>query len=133
MPPAGLLGPPRLRQPGRPASSGRSSGHGRPRTWPPSSACSTPDATAIANGGGLVSAALRPIQGGEQVARAYIGITRRAPDLTILERTVNGQPGLIAQQDGVTVTVLAFAVAGGRITHIWAIRNPDKLRPWTTG
>jgi hypothetical protein len=24
-------------------------------------------------------------------------------------------------------------VAGDRIKHIWAIRNPDKLRPWTTG
>jgi hypothetical protein len=26
----------------------------------------------------------------------------------------NGQPGLVAQQDGVTVTVFAFDVAGGR-------------------
>jgi RNA polymerase sigma-70 factor (ECF subfamily) len=51
--------------------------------------------------------------------------------MTILERTVNGQPGLVAQQDGVTVTVFAFDVAGDRITHIWAVRNPDKLRPWT--
>ena len=51
--------------------------------------------------------------------------------LTILERTVNGQPGLVAQQDGVTVTVFAFDFAGDRITHIWAVRNPDKLRPWT--
>ena len=52
-------------------------------------------------------------------------------NVTILEHTVNGQPGLIAQQNGVTVTVFAFAVAGDRITHIWAVRNPDKLRPWT--
>jgi hypothetical protein len=47
--------------------------------------------------------------------------------------TVNGQPGLVAQQDGLTVTVFAFEVAGGQITHIWAVRNPGKLRPWTTG
>jgi len=33
----------------------------------------------------------------------------------------------VAQQDGVTVTVFAFDVAGDRITHIWAVRNPDKL------
>jgi len=26
--------------------------------------------------------------------------------------------------------VFAFDVAGDRITHIWAVRNPDKLRPW---
>jgi hypothetical protein len=92
-----------------------------------------PDATAIGDGGGLVSAELRPIQGGRQIARACVEIAGRAPSLTLLERTVNGQPGLVAQQDGVTVAVLAFAVVGDRITHIWAVRNPEKLRPWTTG
>ena len=83
-----------------------------------------PDATAIGDGGGLVSAALRPIEGGEQVARYLVDIAGRAPNLTILERTVNGQPGLVAQQDGVTVTVLAFDVAGDRIKHIWAVLQP---------
>ncbi|MEU8959987.1 RNA polymerase sigma factor SigJ [Streptomyces sp. NPDC048518] len=92
-----------------------------------------PDATTIADGGGLVSAQLRPVTGGEQIARVFADVAGKAPDLTILERTVNGQPGLVAQQDGVTVSVLAFDVAGERITHIWAVRNPEKLRPWTTG
>jgi RNA polymerase sigma factor (sigma-70 family) len=93
-----------------------------------------PGATVIADGGGLASAALRPIEGSEQIARYVIDIAARAPgNVTILERTVNGQPGLVAQQDGVTVTVFAFGLAGDRITHIWAVRNPDKLRPWTTG
>ncbi len=91
-----------------------------------------PGATVIADGGGLASAALRPIEGGEQIARYLADLADRAPSLTFLERTVNGQPGLVAQQDGVTVTVFAFAVAAGRITDIWAVRNPDKLRPWTT-
>ena len=92
-----------------------------------------PGAMAIADGGGLATAALRPIEGGEQVARYIVDLAGRAPgNVTILERTVNGQPGLVAQQDGVTVTVFAFDVAAGRIKHIWAIRNPDKLRPWTT-
>jgi RNA polymerase sigma factor (sigma-70 family) len=93
-----------------------------------------PDATVIADGGGLASAELRPIEGGEQIARYLVDLAGRAPsNVTFLERTVNGQPGLVAQQDGVTVTVFAFAVAGDRITRIWAVRNPDKLRPWTTG
>ena len=91
-----------------------------------------PDATVVADGGGLASAALRPIEGGEQIARYLADLAGRAPgSVTILERTVNGQPGLVAQQDGVTVTVFAFEVAGDRITRIWAVRNPDKLRPWT--
>jgi RNA polymerase sigma factor (sigma-70 family) len=93
-----------------------------------------PDANLIADGGGLVSAALRPVQGGEQIARYLADLAGRAPgNVRFLERGVNGQPGLVAQQDGVTVTVFAFDVAGDRITHIWAMRNPDKLRPWTTG
>jgi hypothetical protein len=31
------------------------------------------------------------------------------------------------------VTVFAFDIAGDRIKRIWAIRNPEKLRTWTTG
>ncbi|PZF97932.1 RNA polymerase sigma factor SigJ [Micromonospora deserti] len=92
-----------------------------------------PDVTAIGDGGGLVSAELRPIEGAEQIARTIVDVAGRTSDLTILERMVNGQPGLIAQLDGVTVTVMAFDVAGDRIKHIWAVRNPDKLRPWTAG
>lgn len=89
-----------------------------------------PDATAITDGGGLVSAALRPIQGAEQIGRYYIDIAGRAPgNVTILERMVNGQPGRVAQQDGVTVTVYAFDLAGDRIKHIWAVRNPTSFGP----
>jgi len=91
-----------------------------------------PDATAAGDGGGLVRAVLRPIEGAEQIARFFAG-RAVASDLTILERTVNGQPGLVAQVDGATVAVYAFDVSGGKIKRIWAVLNPDKLRPWTTG
>ncbi len=90
-----------------------------------------PGATVTADGGGRVAAALHPVEGAEQIARYLTDIASRAPDMTVLECTVNGQPGLVAQQDGITVTVFAFKVTGNRITHIWAVRNPDKLRPWT--
>ncbi len=93
-----------------------------------------PDATVIADGGGLVRAALSPIEGAEAIARYFVDLADRTPeDLILLERTVNGQPGLVAQQHGVTVTVFAFDLAGDRIKHMWAVRNPDKLRPWTPG
>src|SRR3954463_12270233 len=92
-----------------------------------------PDATAVADGGGLAMTFLHPIEGGEQIARAWVEIAHRGPgDITFLERTVNGQPGLVAQQGGVTVTVFAFDVVGGRIKRIWVVRNPEKLRHWTT-
>ena len=90
-----------------------------------------PGATATGDGGGLVRAELRPVEGAEQIARYLAGVADRA-GLTILERTVNGQPGLVAQVDGTTIAVYAFEVAGDRIKHIWTILNPDKLRPWAT-
>ncbi|GAA1792662.1 RNA polymerase sigma factor SigJ [Actinomadura chokoriensis] len=92
-----------------------------------------PDATAIADGGGLALTFLDPIEGAEPIAHAWIDLAGRRPDnMLVLERTVNGQPGLVAQQDGVTVTVFAFDIADDRIKHIWVMRNPEKLRPWTT-
>jgi RNA polymerase sigma-70 factor, ECF subfamily len=90
-----------------------------------------PDAIVIADGGGLANAALHPIEGSEQIARYLVDLAVRGGTLPILERTVNGQPGLVIQQDGVTAAVLAFDVAGDQVRHIWAVRNPEKLRPWT--
>ncbi|MDQ4054158.1 MAG: RNA polymerase sigma factor SigJ [Actinomycetota bacterium] len=91
-----------------------------------------PDAVATGDGGGLVSAELHPVQGGELIAHRFVELWAAAPDLTLLERTVNGQPGLMGQQDGVTVVVMAFDIAGDRIRHVWAVRNPEKLRTWAT-
>ncbi|WP_285576378.1 RNA polymerase sigma factor SigJ [Actinoallomurus iriomotensis] len=93
-----------------------------------------PDATAIADGGGLAVTFPHPIEGAGRIARAWVEIARRRPGtMAFLERTVNGQPGLVARQDGVIVTVFAFEVAGDRIKRIWVVRNPEKLRRWTTG
>ncbi|MEV0576339.1 hypothetical protein [Streptomyces sp. NPDC050392] len=92
-----------------------------------------PAVTATGDGGGLATTARRPLQGAEQLARGLVALAGRLADLTLLERTVNGQPGLVAKQDGVIVTVYAFDIADDRITHIWAVRNPEKLRPWTVG
>lgn len=89
-----------------------------------------PDATMTADGGGLVAAVLHPVEGGERIAHAHVNIRRAAPGLTVRETTVNGRPGLVSQYDGVNVSVFAFHIVDDRIKHIWAVRNPDKLRPW---
>ncbi|MFD4502034.1 RNA polymerase sigma factor SigJ [Streptomyces sp. NPDC058457] len=93
-----------------------------------------PDATATADGGGLAVTHLYPIVGGERIARAYAEIARVSGHrTTFVECTVNGLPGLVAQQDGAVATVFAFEIAADRIRHIWAVRNPEKLRPWRLG
>lgn len=94
-----------------------------------------PDAAAITDGGGLVSAALEPLRGRETIARFLIGVHERQPGLALVDELVNGVPGLVATDaDGRALAVVALAAsAGGRIERIWAVRNPAKLAPWAGG
>ncbi|MFG3302201.1 RNA polymerase sigma factor SigJ [Micromonospora chersina] len=89
-----------------------------------------PAAVMTADGGGMAGTALHPVEGGARIARYLVAIADRAPGLELLERTVNGVPGLVARRAGVVETVASFDVADGRVTRIWVVRNPEKLRPW---
>ncbi|WP_330455969.1 RNA polymerase sigma factor SigJ [Streptomyces sp. NBC_00820] len=89
-----------------------------------------PAAVMTADGGGLVGAVLRPVEGGARIAQYMVAIADKAPGLELLERSVNGAPGLVAQRADVVMTVAAFDVSDGQVARIWAIRNPEKLRPW---
>ncbi|MEV7416866.1 sigma factor [Streptomyces sp. NPDC089919] len=91
-----------------------------------------PDAVMTADGGGLVGTVLRPVAGSGPIAQYVRAIADKAPGLVLLERQVNGRPGLVAQHGGMTATVAAFAVTDTHITDIWVIRNPAKLGPWLT-
>ncbi|MFA3877903.1 RNA polymerase sigma factor SigJ [Streptomyces sp. MMCC 100] len=89
-----------------------------------------PAAVMTADGGGKAGAALRPVEGGARIAQYMAAIAEKAPGLELLEQSVNGAPGLVARRAGVVMTVAAFEVAEGRVTRIWAVRNPEKLRSW---
>ncbi|WP_327121883.1 RNA polymerase sigma factor SigJ [Streptomyces sp. NBC_01341] len=89
-----------------------------------------PAAVMTADGGGTVGAVLRPVVGGTRIAQYMAGIAGKAPGLQLLERSVNGAPGLVALHGGAVMTVASFDVSDGRVTRIWAVRNPEKLRPW---
>ncbi|GGT50692.1 hypothetical protein GCM10014713_50930 [Streptomyces purpureus] len=75
------------------------------------------------------SASLHPIEGAEQIARFFADRTLPGR-LAVEECTVNGQPGLAAHLDGAVLSVYAFDITDGRIRRIWAVLNPEKLRPW---
>jgi RNA polymerase sigma factor (sigma-70 family) len=90
-----------------------------------------PAAAATADGGGVTSASPHPIQGGVEIARYLVGLAERAGELNLLERTVNGRPGLVAIHEGATVAVYAFEITDHRVQSIWVVLNPDKLRLWT--
>jgi RNA polymerase sigma-70 factor (ECF subfamily) len=79
-----------------------------------------------ADGGGVVTAARKPIMGRDRVLRTFAAGLRSARDVSVRSVLVNGDPGLLVRLDG-QVAVLAFVVADGRITHIDIVANPEKL------
>ncbi|CAL9667164.1 RNA polymerase sigma factor SigJ [Streptomyces sp. enrichment culture] len=89
-----------------------------------------PAAVMTADGGGKAGAAPHPIEGGTRIARYMAVMAEKSPGLELVERSVNGVPGLVARHAGAVATVAAFEVTEGRVTRIWAVRNPEKLRPW---
>nr|WP_232266115.1 RNA polymerase sigma factor SigJ [Streptomyces pactum] len=90
-----------------------------------------PEATAIGDGGGLASTLRHPLHGAENIARRTVRFGGRLSGTTLIECTVNGRPGLVGRRGGaVVVTVYSFGIAGDRIRHLWAVRNPEKLRAW---
>ncbi|WP_367141182.1 MULTISPECIES: RNA polymerase sigma factor SigJ [Streptomyces] len=90
-----------------------------------------PDVVWRSDGGGKVSAARRPVCGNENVARFAQGISRGFDPLSmrVVIRDVNGAPGIVSVDPARgRVLVIAFTVHEGRITEVYAVANPDKLR-----
>ncbi|MFC9967546.1 RNA polymerase sigma factor SigJ [Nocardia ignorata] len=90
-----------------------------------------PTAIATADSGGLVPAFREPLVGSSEIATAWIHIGTRLSTVVLVERMVNGQPGLVAEADGKVVSVYSFDIVDDRISRIWVMRNPEKLRAWT--
>lgn len=90
-----------------------------------------PDVTLWGDGGGKVSAALRPVHGRDRVARTIVSSTgRRAPaNLDVRYRTVNGDPSavLFDADAPYAVMVLDLAPEGDLVRGVYTVTNPDKL------
>ncbi|MEU3465416.1 RNA polymerase sigma factor SigJ [Streptomyces sp. NPDC006733] len=90
-----------------------------------------PDVESHSDGGGKVRAALRPVVGRDKVARLFLGLMRKEPEMEFVEDEVNGTPGAAVRIGGTTIAVLALEVHDGLITQLWLVVNPDKLHAWT--
>jgi RNA polymerase sigma-70 factor, ECF subfamily len=94
-----------------------------------------PEVVAIGDGGGYFTAATRPVEGAERVARFYVGIFQgRQLDtstVTVEPALVNGEPGLLVRGkwlDGRDLlAVIGVSVADGLLTEIFNQMNPDKI------
>lgn len=91
------------------------------------------NAAAYSDHGGKAPAAQRTITGADMVARFFIGVQRRFPpeDPSVRMVSLNGRPGAIVYSGSVAQSAFSFDCAGGKITRIYVVRNPDKLRHLT--
>lgn len=101
-----------------------------------------PDVVLLTDGGGVVTAAQRPIVGADAVARGASGAIAKLPlDTRFVFADINGQPGVLQWLGQDLISAGVFEMAGDRIQTIMIVVNPDKLRylarfvtpPGTTG
>ena len=87
------------------------------------------DAELIADGGGKVYAALKPIRGRDKVVRFLVGLGAKfgAPREVRPLRLNGGDGLLIVERDGGLQTWSIDWNAEGQVQTIYAVRNPDKL------
>jgi RNA polymerase sigma factor (sigma-70 family) len=88
------------------------------------------DVTIHADGGGRVTAFRNVIHGIDRVLRLFVGVARKAHLRPTLLRavTIDGLPGLVSIDRGQLLQTTALEIRDGKISAIYIVRNPDKLR-----
>ncbi|CAM5561612.1 RNA polymerase sigma-70 factor OS=Streptomyces tendae OX=1932 GN=GUR47_08735 PE=3 SV=1 [Streptomyces tendae] len=88
----------------------------------------SPDVVLLGDGGGIKQAVLRPVVGADKVARLMLGgLVKLDMEMRMDPAQVNGHPALVIRLDGELDTVVAVRFEAGRITGLYAVRNPEKL------
>jgi RNA polymerase sigma factor (sigma-70 family) len=86
-----------------------------------------PDVVAVADGGGLTPAFRHPVEGADRVAALLSRFPRLAPGVELTTLLINCALAVRIDPEGEFDTALNFAIENGRISHIYAVRNPHKL------
>jgi RNA polymerase sigma-70 factor (ECF subfamily) len=86
-----------------------------------------PGVVLTSDGGGVVSAARRPVEGPDRVARFVMGLTRTQRG-TALPVEVNGMTGLaLLSDDGRLRAVVSITVDAGKVRRVDIVLAPNKL------
>jgi RNA polymerase sigma-70 factor (ECF subfamily) len=84
----------------------------------------------FSDGGGRVVAFRNVVRGMDRVLRLFQGLARKAAYRPQLLRIVmiDGLPGFVSIDRGAILQTTALEVRDGKITALYIVRNPDKLR-----
>ncbi len=85
------------------------------------------DALLYSDGGGKVTAALRPVLGAERVARFMLGVVGKVGSVEYRLSQINGRTGVLVLLDGQLISTVSFHVVGDRVHSVYVVVNPDKL------
>ncbi|TYK46942.1 hypothetical protein [Actinomadura decatromicini] len=103
------------------------------------------DAMVVSDGGGKVRAPVHPTHGADAVARFVTTLLACRPGTgqsgpgesgpgecgtAVTVESVNGRAGVVLRRAGQAVAVVGVSVADARVTAVWIVLNPDKLRRW---
>jgi RNA polymerase sigma-70 factor (ECF subfamily) len=92
-----------------------------------------PDVVLRADGGGLVSAARRPVFGSDRVARFILGLAQQHASAEFEPARTPDGSGFVVRLQGRLHSVWTFGVGGqggDRVTDVWVVSNPEKLSDW---
>ncbi|MEG2805229.1 RNA polymerase sigma-70 factor [Stenotrophomonas sp.] len=85
------------------------------------------NAELVSDGGGRVTAVIRPLQGAERIAQLYVAIARRDGAHPARLGYVNGEPAILRFQGVHLHSVTVVSVEGDRIVRVLSVLNPEKL------
>lgn len=89
-----------------------------------------PDVTLRSDGGGLVSAARKPVFGADNVARFLLGLLEKYPSDQVEPREMTDGAGFAIRRDGRVIGVVNLHVIADRVADVWIVMNPEKLGAW---
>ncbi|WP_303636048.1 MULTISPECIES: RNA polymerase sigma-70 factor [Stenotrophomonas] len=85
------------------------------------------NARLVSDGGGVVTAAVRPLLGAERIGRLFWAIARRQLGHTARLGRVNGEPAILRFAGDRLHSITTIEVVDGRIAHVYSVLNPEKL------
>jgi RNA polymerase sigma-70 factor (ECF subfamily) len=88
----------------------------------------TADAVTFSDGGGVVSAARKPVMGREKVAAFLLGVLEKfASDLVPMPVLANGEPAFVGLRDGVPEALCSVDITEQGVARVLIVLNPQKL------
>jgi RNA polymerase sigma-70 factor (ECF subfamily) len=88
------------------------------------------EAVFYSDGGGKAPALPKPIYGALNIARGILAGLKKLVPKNMVRRFVeiNGQPAIVTYLDGNPFSVFALSVAHGKVSQVYVVTNPEKLK-----